>query len=68
MDDGRTGFLAKTTGGEEVAKSSVAQVVKVVDQNSPHHDRIGAVIVVAPGRSGSFYWLRFDPIPTGSIQ
>ena len=51
-----------------MAKSSVAQVVKVVDQNSPHHDRIGAVIVVAPGRSGSFYWLRFDPIPTGSIQ
>ena len=48
-----------------MARFSVSQLVKVVDQNSPHHDLIGSVIVVTPQNGGFFYWLRFDPNPAG---
>lgn len=48
-----------------MAKFSISQLVKVVDQSSTHHDLIGSVIVVTPENSGFFYWLRFDPNPDG---
>ncbi len=48
-----------------MARFSIAQMVKVVDQNSPHHDLAGSMIVITSGDSGSFYWLRFDPISAG---
>jgi hypothetical protein len=51
--------------GGEVAKFSVSQLVKVVDQGSSHRDLIGSVIVITPENDGFFYWLRFDPNPDG---
>jgi len=48
-----------------VAKFSVSQLVKVVDQSNMHRDLIGSVIVVTPENGGFFYWLRFDPNPDG---
>jgi hypothetical protein len=48
-----------------VAKFSVSQMVKVIDQGSSHRDLIGAVIVITPENDGFFYWLRFDPNPDG---
>ncbi len=51
--------------GHKVAKFSIAQFVKVIDQQSPHHDLVGSVIVVAPGKGGFFYWLRFGSTSDG---
>ena len=48
-----------------MAKFTVSQLVKVIDQSSVHHDLIGSVIVVTPQNGGFFYWLRFDPNPAG---
>ena len=48
-----------------MAKFSVSQMVKVIDQGSSHRDLIGSVIVITPGNNGVFYWLRFDPNPDG---
>ncbi len=48
-----------------MAKFTISQTVKVVDQNSPHHDLVGSVIVVTPEKGGFFYWLRFGPSPDG---
>ena len=48
-----------------MAKFSVSQLVKVIDQGSVHHDLIGSVIVVTPVDDAFFYWLRFDPKPDG---
>jgi hypothetical protein len=65
MIDGDTIYLAQTTGGNEVAKFSISQMVKVIDQHSPHHDLVGSVIVVTPGNGGFFYWLRFGSSQDG---
>ena len=65
MDDGSRFHPAQTAGGDEVAKFSISQIVKVVDQQSPHHDLVGSVIVVTPGKGGFFYWLRFGSSPDG---
>lgn len=43
----------------------VDQRVQVIDRDSPHHDSVGKVIVVTPDQDRFFYWLRFDPNPTG---
>lgn len=48
-----------------MAKFSIAQMVKVVDHQSPHHDLVGSVIVVTPRNGGFFYWLRFGSTPDG---
>jgi len=48
-----------------VARFSIAQMVKVIDQKSSHHDLVGSVIVVTSANGGFFYWLRFDPSPDG---
>jgi hypothetical protein len=65
MIDGGLVRPAHTTGGNEVAKFTISQMVKVIDQHSPHHDLVGSVIVVTPGNGGFFYWLRFGSSPDG---
>jgi len=49
----------------EVALFKIDQRVQVIDQGSPHRNSIGKVIVVTPAQDRFFYWLRFDPNPTG---
>lgn len=65
MPDGDIICMAQTTVGNPVAKFSISQMVKVIDQHSPHHDLVGSVIVVTPGRGGFFYWLRFGSSQDG---
>jgi hypothetical protein len=65
MIDGGLVYPAQATGGDEVAKFSISQMVKVIDQLSPHRDLVGSVIVVTPGNGGFFYWLRFGSSPDG---
>jgi hypothetical protein len=48
-----------------VALFKVDQRVQVVDMDSLHHESVGRVIVITPEQDRFFYWLRFDPNPTG---
>jgi hypothetical protein len=48
-----------------VARFKVDQRVQVVDKDSLHHDSVGRVIVITPEQDRFFYWIRFDPNPTG---
>ena len=43
----------------------IDQRVRVVDQDSQHRNSVGRVIVITPELDRFFYWLRFDPNPTG---
>ena len=50
-----------------MARFKVDQKVQVVDKGSLHHDSVGRVIVITPEQDRFFYWLRFDPNPTGGL-
>ena len=48
-----------------MALFKVDQRVQVIDQDSPHYDSVGRVIVITPDQDRFFYWLRFDSNVTG---
>lgn len=48
-----------------MALFKIDQRVQVVDQDSPHRNSVGKVIVITPELERFFYWLRFDPNPSG---